>query len=106
MRQAFAMQLKPSALPEYRRRHDAAWPDLLQAIGSRGVRSFTIYHADGERLFVHSELDDAGAWERAWGTPVHRRWGATIAPLLAVDERGAPLTASLDEVFHYARRTA
>lgn len=95
------MQLTPGSAEEYRRRHEAPWPELLVAIRHAGVRTFTIYGA-GEDLFVHSELDEPGAWERAWATDVHARWGAALAPLMAVGRDGSPRAGALQEIFHLA----
>lgn len=104
MRQAFVMRLREGALPEYRRRHAAAWPELLEAIGTGGVRRFSIHHEPGtERLFLYSEVDDPAAWPRAWATPVHERWGREMEPLMAVEADGSPAAAPLDELFGFAR---
>lgn len=97
------MTLKPGALPEYKRRHAQAWPELLDAIGDAGVSGFSIFDVGNETLFLYSEVDDAAAWDRAWATPVHERWGVEMAPLLAVDERAAPRVATLSEIFHFSR---
>jgi L-rhamnose mutarotase len=103
MRQSFAMTLKPAALPEYKRRHEQPWSELLDAIGDAGVSGFSIFDAGHGTLFLYSEVDDATAWEHAWATPVHERWGEEMAPLIAVDERGAPRVATLPEIFHFSR---
>jgi L-rhamnose mutarotase len=103
MRQSFAMTLTPGSLPEYKQRHEQAWPDLLDAIGEAGVSGFSIFDAGHETLFLYSEVDHAAAWDRAWATPVHERWGREMEPLLAVDERGAPRVATLSEIFHFSR---
>jgi len=44
---AFTMRLNPGMQEEYKRRHDAIWPDLSQAITSAGVRDYSI-HLDPE----------------------------------------------------------
>lgn len=97
------MTLRPGSLPEYSRRHENPWPELLAAIGSHGIRTFSIFGAGHDRVVVYSEVDDAGAWERVWATEVHERWGREMEPLLAVDERGAPVVATMSEIFSFTR---
>lgn len=103
MHQSFVMTLKSRALPEYVRRHEQAWPELLEVIGDAGVTGFSIFDAGDGKLFLYSEVEDAAAWDRAWATPVHERWGAQMAPLLEVDERGRPRVATLSEIYHFSR---
>ncbi len=97
------MQLEPGAADEYVRRHADPWPELMEEIARQGVRTFSIYLLPESGLFVYSEVDDADTWQRVWETPVHERWGAEMRPLLAVDDRGAPRSSTMSEVFHFRR---
>lgn len=97
------MTLRPGSLPEYIRRHANPWPELVATIGSHGVRAFSIFDAGQDRLFLYSEIDDPQAWDRVWATDVHQLWGREMEPLLAVDERGAPIVAKMDEIFSFTR---
>jgi L-rhamnose mutarotase len=96
------MRLRPGAQAEYRRRHDRAWRELIAAIRSAGVHSFTVYGA-GDKRFVHSELSDPAAWRRAWTTDVHIRWALDMAPLIEHRADGTPAIDDLDEIFHLER---
>ena len=40
---AFRMTLHPGQAAEYRRRHDAIWPDLVEALRDAGVVDYRIY---------------------------------------------------------------
>jgi len=42
-RHAFKMFLNPGAAEEYRRRHDAIWPELKALLREKGVRNYSIY---------------------------------------------------------------
>jgi L-rhamnose mutarotase len=58
-RYAFKMFLNPGGSHEYRRRHDAIWPDLKALIREKGVRNYSI-HLDPETnvLFAYLERSD------------------------------------------------
>ncbi|RYE98628.1 MAG: L-rhamnose mutarotase, partial [Oxalobacteraceae bacterium] len=40
---AFRMQLKPGQVEEYKRRHDAIWPELSQALVDAGIYDYSIF---------------------------------------------------------------
>lgn len=103
MRQLFLMRLRPGALPEYRRLHGEVWPELEAAITAAGIRDFTIHEVDPV-LVVSSEIDDPGAWRRLWETPVHRRWGELMEPLLEFAEDGLIDSTEMREVYAFPRR--
>ncbi len=42
IRHAFTMRLKPGCADEYKRRHDAIWPELAEALGKAGVSDYSI----------------------------------------------------------------
>ena len=53
---AFALRLKPGAADEYRRRHDAIWPELVELQRASGILRYEIYlHAPTGLLFAHIE---------------------------------------------------
>jgi len=56
-RVAFAMKLLPGAKAEYRRRHAAVWPEMLDALRAAGARNYSIYLHDDD-LFGVLEVDD------------------------------------------------
>lgn len=99
IRRAFTLRLKPGALKEYVRQHDAIWPELVAELGSQGVRSLTIFERDGD-LFVFCEETDYEAMDRVWDSEVHQRWAQVMAPLIDVDETGKVDDVPLTEVWH------
>ena len=61
-RHAFKMKLKPGHETEYRRRHDAIWPELAQAIRAAGVTDYSIFlDRDTSTLFAVQLQDDPAA---------------------------------------------
>lgn len=99
IRRGFTMTLKPGALPQYRQYHDEIWPELLEEIKRSGVRQITIFE-DDPVLFVYSEVEDEGAWDRLWHTPIHQKWAEVMQPLLEFGPDGLVKSKPVNEVFH------
>jgi L-rhamnose mutarotase len=97
MRRAWIMTLKPGREAEYKRRHDAIWPELKEAIRTGGVTSFTIYR-HGLTLFAYQEYD-AGA-EPSEPAPVMWRWWREMAELMETEADFRPKRVLLEEMFH------
>jgi L-rhamnose mutarotase len=100
-RYAFKMLLNPGASHEYRRRHDAIWPDLKALIREKGVRNYSI-HLDPETnvLFAYLERSEDHGMEDLTKSPVMQRWWAYMKDIMAANPDGSPVTAPLIEVFH------
>lgn len=102
-RSCFQLQVDPTRLDEYRRRHAAVWPDMLEALAASGWRNYSLFLRDDGMLigYVETEGTLAEAQEAMARTEVNARWQAEMAPLFTGLE-GAPDTGflALAEVFH------
>ena len=100
-RVGFTMQVLPGKEAEYRRRHAAVWPDMLDALRSAGARDYSIF-IRGSDLFAYLVVDDFDAFRASMAaSPVNARWQAEMASL--IDPLTDPATGfhqRLDEVFH------
>jgi len=100
-RVAFTMRLLPGQEAEYRRRHAAVWPEMLDALKSAGARDYSIF-IHGDDLFAYLEVDDFAAFRASMAaTEVNDRWQAQMAAL--IDPLTDPATGfhqRLEEVFH------
>ncbi len=95
------MRLKPGCADEYRRRHDAIWPDLRAALRQAGVADYSIFLAqDDITLFAVLKSADAAARAALPEDPVMRRWWAFMADLMETNPDGSPVVEPLGEVFH------
>lgn len=98
---AFAMKLLPGAEAEYRRRHAAVWPEMLDELRRAGCHDYSIYQR-GEDLFGYLEVDDFEHFRATMdASEVNARWQAEMAAL--IDPLTDPETGfhrRLDEVFH------
>ena len=58
-RNAFAMRLKKGCEAEYKRRHDAIWPDLARELLAAGIPDYSIFLDERSlTLFAVQKLTD------------------------------------------------
>ena len=102
-RVAFQLRVRPERLDEYKARHAAVWPEMLEALSAAGWRNYSLFaRADGV-LFGYLETDD---FDRARAdmeaTDVNARWQAEMGEFFELPEGERPDTGllRLEEVFH------
>jgi len=98
---AFRMTLKPGCAAEYKRRHDALWPELATLLHEAGVRDYSIF-LDEESLALFAVLRRP-ADHRMNDLPSHpvmKRWWAHMAELMEVEPSLAPRVVALAPMFH------
>ena len=99
-RVAFAMKLLPGAEAEYRRRHAAVWPEMLDALRAAGCRNYSIYLRDADLLGVFEVADFDRFRAMMDASPVNARWQVDMVAL--IDPCTDPTTGfhrRLEEVF-------
>ncbi|MGK9147905.1 L-rhamnose mutarotase [Plantibacter flavus] len=101
-RVCFQLQVKPERLAEYRERHAAVWPDMLQALAATGWRNYSLFVRDDGLLIGYFETESLAAAQAGMAeTEVNARWQAEMGEFfvdldLPPDEGFLQLT----EVFH------
>ena len=98
---AFRMTLLPGRAEEYRRRHDAIWPELSALLRAAGVSDYSI-HLDEETGALFAVLwrrVDHGM-DRLPAEPVMRRWWDHMADIMVVNPDKSPVVTPLRTVFH------
>ncbi|MHC0432962.1 L-rhamnose mutarotase [Streptomyces sp. O3] len=102
-RVCFLLKVRQDRLTEYRRRHAAVWPDMLEALSACGWRNYSLFLREDGLLVGYLETEDFTAAVTAMeATEVNARWQAEMSPLFEPldgqrpDEAMKPLT----EVFH------
>jgi L-rhamnose mutarotase len=97
----FVMRLLPGAEAEYRRRHAAVWPEMLDELRVAGASNYSIFQR-GDDLFGYLEVDDLRRFQdHMAASDVNARWQADMGVL--IDPLTDPATGfhrQLDEVFH------
>lgn len=98
---AFRMQLNPGMAEEYRRRHDALWPELAALLRDAGISDYSI-HLDPETdaLFGVLWRTDDHRMDDLPDYPLMREWWAHMADIMATQPDGAPVSVPLVPMFH------
>lgn len=100
---AFTMQLKPGAVEEYRRRHDAIWPELAALLRVSGIYDYSIFlDAQTLRLFAVLKRHPGHTAAALPDHPVMRRWWDHMADLMEVEPGNRPKEGALMQVFYMA----
>ena len=105
-RVCFSLQVRTERMAEYRERHAAVWPEMLQALARTGWHNYSLFLRDDGLLVGYFEtpaLDAALAGMAA--RDVNARWQREMAPFFE-DFAGRRPDAGflrLEEVFHLDR---
>ena len=102
IRNAFKMKLSSGDVEEYRRRHDAIWPELAAALREAGISDYSIYYDPETRtLFAFQKLADDNTADALPRNPVVRKWWDYMNDgIMEYDEKNEPVSIPLTEVFH------
>ena len=97
---AFRMILKPGFGEEYRRRHDAIWPELSQALCDAGVIDYRIFlDEETNHLFAVMRRRKSHRLAELRGSNLMRRWWAMMADIMETEPDKAPRERDLLPVF-------
>ena len=102
-RVCFLLRVRPDRLEEYRERHRAVWPEMLDALRSTGWRNYSLFLDDDGTLFGYVEVEDFAAAQAAMeATDVNARWQAQMAEFFELPSGERPDTGfeRLAEIFH------
>jgi L-rhamnose mutarotase len=95
------MKLKPGFQEEYRRRHDAIWPELSDLLRDTGIRDYSIFLDEGTMtLFAYLRIGDAAALDGLPARPVMQRWWDYMQDIMDTHPDHSPVTQPLNEVFY------
>ncbi|MCG6904804.1 MAG: L-rhamnose mutarotase [Rhodobacter sp.] len=98
---AFRMRLNPGMADEYRRRHDAIWPELVALLREAGVSDYSIF-LDEETHILFGVLwrSDGHRMDDLPAHPLMQRWWAHMADIMETEPDNKPVLAALPRVFH------
>ncbi|MFV2068879.1 MAG: L-rhamnose mutarotase [Pirellulales bacterium] len=101
IRRAFVMRLKKGCAREYKRRHDAIWPELTAELAAAGLFDYSIFldEATGV-LFAIQKLREDHTADQLVNCPVVQRWFDFMADILETEPDNTPRYSALQEMFH------
>jgi len=100
-RLCFTFTIRPGTEDEYKRRHDAIWPELVEAIQNAGFRNYSLFRR-GLQVIAYAEChpDVATSFEKLGGSDANTRWSEWFTDIIEqlTDEDGNVLRA--DQLWH------
>ena len=95
----FTLRIRPEDVEEYRREHQAVWPEMRAALRASGWQDYSLFlRPDGLLVgyLVTADFEEAKAAMKR--LPVNQRWQEHMAPFFG--EHADDQMHSLEEVFH------
>ena len=101
-RVCFQLQVKPERIDEYRERHAAVWPDMLEALKATGWNNYSLFLRDDGLLIGYVETPSIVEAQAAMArTDVNARWQAEMGDFFVdLDVPPDEGFVRLTEVFH------
>ena len=99
-RVAFKMKLHKGLEEEYKKRHDALWPELETLLKSYGISEYSIFlDGDTNSLFGVMKVEDKQRLDYLPAEPVMQKWWAYMKDIMESNPDNSPVSVSLQEVF-------
>lgn len=100
-RAAFKMKLKPGYHLEYKKRHDAIWPELKALLKEAGIYDYTIFlDEETNTLFAFQKTTGAEGSQDLGQQELVKKWWDYMADIMEVNPDNSPVSIPLHEVFH------
>lgn len=100
-RVAFKMQLFKGFEAEYKKRHEALWPELAALLKAAGISEYSIFLDETTNsLFGVLKADDPAALDNLPASPVMQRWWQYMRDIMESNTDNSPVSVPLKEVFY------
>lgn len=100
-RLASKMQLHKGFEAEYKKRHDAIWPKLVNVLHETGVSDYYIFLDETTNsLFATLLVNDESKLSDLPSHPVMQKWWAYMKDIMESNEDNSPVSIPLKEVFY------
>ena len=101
VRKGAIMKLYDGMEAEYKRRHDALWQELIDAIRRDGGKNYTIFHdPETNLLFEYIEIEDEAVWSARGGDEITQKWWDYMADIMETNADNSPKSRPINELFH------
>ena len=98
---AFRMTLHPGQQEEYRRRHDAIWPELVDALHKAGVSDYSIFFDEQtNHLFAVLKRRRDHTTDELPKMDVVQRWWHMMAGIMVTNPDESPVQQPLTQMFY------
>ena len=98
---SFKMYLKPGFEEEYKRRHDAIWPELKKYLKENGVSDYSIFWDEETNILFAVQMNESDTGSQDLGVePIVRKWCDYMADIMEVNPDNSPVSIPLKELFY------
>ncbi len=98
---AAKLKLKPGRGDEYKKRHDAIWPEFSRALRAAGVSDYSIFlDEETGTLFAVQKLATHNTMAELRKTELMKKWWDHMADLMEVNPDNSPVRVPLKPMFH------
>jgi L-rhamnose mutarotase len=100
-RVAFKMKLFAGKEEEYKKRHDALWPELETLLKVTGVEDYSIFlDEETNILFGVLKIEKKIKLDELPNHPVMKKWWAYMKDIMESNPDNSPVSIPLKEVFY------
>src|SRR4029078_3764474 len=100
-RVAFKMKLFKGKEDEYKKRHDAIWPELKSLLKTTGIEDYSIFlDEETNDLFGVLKIEDLMKLDELPNHPVMKKWWSYMKDIMATNEDESPVSVRMSEVFY------
>lgn len=95
------MKLRPGFKEEYKRRHNAIWPELKTLLKETGISDYSIFlDEETETLFAVQCNSGTHSSQDLSANDIIKRWWKYMADIMETNADHSPVMHSLEMVFH------
>lgn len=100
-RVAFKMKLFKGHEEEYKKRHDAIWPELKTLLEETGIEDYSIFlDQETNILFGVLKVENPLNLDELPNHPVMKKWWAYMKDIMESNPDDSPVSVPLKEVFY------
>jgi L-rhamnose mutarotase len=98
---AFKMKLNKGREEEYKKRHDALWPELKTSLTEAGIKHYSIFlDEETNYLFAYLTIEDADHLNELPKQKIMQKWWGYMKDIMETNDDNSPVSISLKEVFY------
>lgn len=95
------MKLNKGKKDEYKKRHDAIWPELKLLLKESGISDYSIFlDEESSILFGVMNVEDELKLDELPNYPVMKKWWTYMGDIMETNGDHSPISTPLKEVFY------
>ena len=95
------MKLFTGKEEEYKKRHDAIWPELVSLLKQHGIKEYSIFLDETTNvLFGVLDIDNTESLDKLPLSPIMQKWWSYMGDIMETNPDNSPVSIPLKEVFY------